>query len=658
MESQLTKWRNNRSLFPAISLAVLGALLVLLRGITYGPGMEADSVGYVSAAKNFSAGNGFVFYDGAILTQWPPLFPILLSAGIFLTFDPVSWAGLLNATFFGTAGFIASRWLQRHLKEPSLVLLGTLAILLSPCLTTQASRVMSDSTFILFALGSLIEIENFLVHKRTAPLVRAAILTGFACLTRYIGVTLVCTGIFLLLLTREKTLEKIRHVVTYSFIAIMPTGVWLLRNALLSEPIVGGRGPSDSSLVNNLYNVTGVLTSWLIPGFSPIPWLVPGFPPSIIYSVSAGILLLAVSTAIIGACIRMLRNSETEPGRRLAIVVYGSFAAIYLSFLVAAATLVAFNWIDDRLLSPVYIPLVFVGATVVDWWLFGISRKSASASTWCRRGLFLWLVYLVLINTWNIHFAIRHGTDRYTSKPWHDSDLMRFIGRRLSDLPNNRIWSNDPWAVFVHTDIFSSFLTYKEVDLPKPLRRIQRNALVGGDVYLIWWHQPPRPGHPADYSITEMEEEYLPTARRVQEDPDGIVYHVSAGSVRERLAKDIQKAGKPVIRSVFNVYYTTSTLIYSKDSCTQEEESMIFFLHVIPIDTSDLSDSRKRLGFDVLDFPLNTYGGNVGGRCLAQVPLPEYPIAKVITGQAIPNLGHVWEESFDVMETAENHTEG
>lgn len=658
MESQLTKWRNDRGLLPAISLAVLGALFVLLRGITYGPGMEADSAGYISVAKNFSTGKGFVFYDGWTLTQWPPLFPILLSAGVFFGFDPVGWAGLLNATFFGVAGFIASRWLQCHLKETSLVLWGTLAILLSPCLTTQASRVMSDSTFILFALGSLIEMEKFLIHKRDTSLVRAAIFTGFACLTRYIGVTLVCTGIFLLLLSREDILEKIRHVVTYSFIAVILPVSWLLRNAMLSEPIVGGRGPSDSSLVNNLYNVIGVLTSWLIPGFSPILWQVPGFPPSIMYSVSAGILLLAVSMAIIGAGIRMLRDPETEPGRKQAIVVYGTFVAIYLSFLVAAATLVAFNPLSNRLLSPVYIPLVFVGATTVDWRIFGIHRKSAPASTWCQRGLFLWLIYLALINIWNIHFAIHHGTDRYTSKPWHDSDLMRFIGRRLSGLPNNRIWSNDPQAVFVHTDIFPSFFSYRQVGLPGASRRIQQNALVVGDVYLIWWHQPPRPGHPADYSITEIEEKYLPAARRVREDSDGIVYHVSARSIRERLARDIQKAGKPVIRSIFNVYSTTSTLIYSKDSCTREEESMVFFLHVVPIDISDLPDSRKRFGFDNLDFSLNTYGGNVGGRCLAQVPLPEYPIAKVITGQTIPNLGHVWEGSFDVLETTKNRTEG
>ena len=647
MESQLTEWRKNGFWLAMISLAVLGALLILLRGITYGPGMEADSVGYVWAAKNFAAGNGLIFRKGEILTQWPPLFPILLSAGVFFGFDPVGWAGLLNATLFGIVGFIASQWLRRHLKETSLVLWGTLAILLSPCLTTEAARVMSDLTFILFALVSLIQMEKFLANGKSASLVCAAIFTGLTCLTRYIGVTLVCTGILLLLLTRERFLAKIKHIATYSSIALIPVSVWVLRNAMLSEPVVGWRGPSDVSLVDNIHRAIAVLTSWIVPGFSP----------SITHSVLAGILLLAISTAVIKTCSIMLRDPETKPDRKLPIVVYGTFAAIYISFLVASATLVDFNPIGDRLLSPVYIPLVFVGAVAMDEWILGICHKGAPASTWYRSTLFLWLAYLATINACNIHFAVHHGTYIYSSKRWHDSNLMRAIGQRLSGLPNDRVWSNDPWAVAVHTGIFPSLFHVDSASLGGPLREMQRSALIAGDVYLIWWHQPPRLGFPANYSITELEENYLPDARRILENSDGIVYHVS---VRERLAKDIQKARKPVIRSVFTVYSTETTLIYSKDLCTQKEESMSFFLHVVPVDVSDLPDSRKAFGFDNLDFYLNMYGGNVGGRCLAQIPLPEYPIAKIFTGQVIPDQGgwsRVWEGRFDVIETTENRNE-
>lgn len=641
---QLTKWPDNRFVLPAISLAVLGALLILLRGVTYGPGMGADSVGYVLAAKNFAAGNGFVLSEGVILTWWPPLFPILLSAGPFFGFDPVGWAGLLNATFFGMAVFIASRWLQRHLKEIFLVFWATLAILLSPPLTTQASRVMSDFTFILFTLISLIHIEKFLSSRSNPPLVCAAIFTGLACLTRYLGVTLVCTGILLLFFTRETLLAKTKHIATYTLIAVIPTGVWLLRNTLLSEPIVGGREPSDLSLLDVSYDVIAVSTSWIVPGFSF----------GVTHPVLAGILVLAISTALICVPLVVLRDPETEPDRKLAIVVFGTFAAIYVTFLTAASIFVAFNRINDRLLSPIYIPLVFVGALTVDRWLPSIRRRGVPVSDWCRWGLSLWLVYLAVINTSNIHFAVHHGTSIYSSKHWRASNLMQAIRQRLTDLPADRIYSNSPTLVYIHTGLHPGHFPIYRHSLPGPLREMRQTSLIVGDVYLIWWHQHPQPFDPPEYSITELEERFLPDPRRVLDDSDGIVYRVN---FRERFAKDLQKAGEPIIRSVFDVYLAKTSLIYMKDSCTQEDESLTIFLHVVPVDVSDLPDSRKRFGFDNLDFLINTYGGNVGGRCLAQVTLPEYPIAKIFTGQIIQDpagdLSRVWKGSFEVMETAE-----
>lgn len=639
---QLTKWPKNRFVLPAISLAVLGTLLILLRGITYGPGMEADSVGYVLAAKNFAAGNGFVFSEGVILTQWPPLFPTLLSAAPFFGFDPVGWAGLLNAILFGIAVFIASWWLQRHLKETFLVFWATLAILLSPCLTAQASRVMSDFAFILFTLVSLIQIEKFLSSRNNPPLVCAAIFTSLACLTRYLGVTLVCTGTLLLLFTREPLLAKTKHIATYTLIAVIPTGVWLLRNALLSEPIVGGREPSDLSLLDVSYDVIAVLTSWIVPGFSS----------GVTHPVLAGILVLAIPTALI--CLsQVLRDPETEPDRKLAIVIFGTFATIYVAFLAAASISVVFNPIGDRFLSPIYIPLVFVGVLTMDRCLPSIRRQGMLVLDWYRWGLFLWLAYLAIINISNIHFSVHRGTGIYTSKRWHDSNLMQAIRQRLAGLPDNRIYSNDRFAVYIHSGLYPAHFSRNRLSLPGPLREMRRISFIVGDIYLIWWYQP---NIPTDYGITELEERYLPDARRVLEDSDGVIYRVN---FRERLSHDIQKAGEPIIRSVFDVYFDKASLIYMKESCTQKEETSRLFLHVVPVDVSDLPESRKKLGFDNLDFPFDMYGGNVGGgRCLAQVPLPEYPIAKISTGRTIPAPGggwsRAWEGSFHVMEKAED----
>ncbi len=86
--------------------------------------------------------------------------------------------------------------------------------------------------------------------------------------------------------------------------------------------------------------------------------------------------------------------------------------------------------------------------------------------------------------------------------------------------------------------------------------------------------------------------------------------------------------GPPAIRSVFDVHLWENSLIYVKLECDLDAR---FFLHLFPVDADDLPDHRKQHGFDNLDFSLDTYGG----ACLAEVPLPEYEIAAVRTGQFV-----------------------
>ena len=74
-------------------------------------------------------------------------------------------------------------------------------------------------------------------------------------------------------------------------------------------------------------------------------------------------------------------------------------------------------------------------------------------------------------------------------------------------------------------------------------------------------------------------------------------------------------------------------LIYAKSDCTAAEYERPVTLHITPVDLADLPDYRRGSGFDNRDFPMDWYGGRPGGECVAVVPLPDYPIAAIRTGQ-------------------------
>ena len=97
----------------------------------------------------------------------------------------------------------------------------------------------------------------------------------------------------------------------------------------------------------------------------------------------------------------------------------------------------------------------------------------------------------------------------------------------------------------------------------------------------------------------------------------------------------IREAGDPVIRSDFDVYLADNRLIYAKEQCAEGDTAPTFFLHIDPIDANDLPDHRKQYGFDNLDFNFEQRGEILDGDCLATVPLPDYDIAAIRTGQYV-----------------------
>ena len=108
-------------------------------------------------------------------------------------------------------------------------------------------------------------------------------------------------------------------------------------------------------------------------------------------------------------------------------------------------------------------------------------------------------------------------------------------------------------------------------------------------------------------------------------------------------------SGEPAARSDFDIYLRENTVTYLKSPCSAADAQAQFFLHVIPEDVEDLPAHRRQYGFDNLDFH---YGGNAalvfGGRCITERVLPDYPIARIRTGQFTPDDGKIWKTEFPV----------
>ena len=112
-------------------------------------------------------------------------------------------------------------------------------------------------------------------------------------------------------------------------------------------------------------------------------------------------------------------------------------------------------------------------------------------------------------------------------------------------------------------------------------------------------------------------------------------------------------SGEPAARSVFDVYIGENTVSYLKSPCGAADVQAEFFLHVIPQDLEDLPADRRRHGFGVANFRYGIHYGNTAalafaGQCVAEHPLPDYPVARIRTGQFTPEGDQIWMAEFPV----------
>ena len=115
-----------------------------------------------------------------------------------------------------------------------------------------------------------------------------------------------------------------------------------------------------------------------------------------------------------------------------------------------------------------------------------------------------------------------------------------------------------------------------------------------------------------------------------------------------RAAHEAAVSGEPLARGAFDVYMADGALVYAKEPCEQGDTAAKFFLHVFPERANDLPDARRGNGFDNLDFEFFLRGAVFDGRCTARVPLPDYPIASIRTGQHAGGSGEIWSAEFAV----------
>ncbi len=396
--------------------ALLAAGLVAV-GTLAGAGLSPDSVSYVSAARSFASGQGLQVFTGDPLTDWPPLYPLLLSVFGLFGIDAVPASRIVAVLTHAALVGVGGAWLLGRTQTRAVAWAGVTTLVMAPALLWTGVWAWSEGLFMVMSVACLVLLDR---HRRTpaaATLVWAAVLAAAAALTRYSGVALIGTGaLFLLWTGRARWADAAKRCLGFVALAAMPVALWMLRNRALGEGIVGERSPGQWTVGFNVRRTASLLSAWVVPAGVEGVWAAGAWV--LMVGLAGGAVWLAVrsaraqtvahdvggdrtpsasSSAPEGGMVRasdgMVRASDgmvqasdgmvqasdgmvqasdgTVPASHGTVSASGAdllflFVAVYLALILYSGSTVALDVIDERLLAPAFPPFALGLALLVD----------------------------------------------------------------------------------------------------------------------------------------------------------------------------------------------------------------------------------------------------------------------------------------------------
>jgi hypothetical protein len=248
-------------------LSIFGMVLVYLVTFRFGPGLSTDGSRYLATAQSLLEGRGFYDYLDAPLTQFPPLYSILIAAISFITHLDVFIAGqYLNILTFGLVIWLSGYFFYRIFpEEPLFHYFGSAMFATSLSLLIMASNILSDLLFLAFTLAFLIAATDMLEKSTVGSIVVLGVIGSLSSFQRYAGLALIMTGAVLVLyLHRKRLMKGILFAGLFGFLSALPILLWVwFHNYVRTGILFGVRMPPV--YLGNLQVTVEKAIHWFLP---------------------------------------------------------------------------------------------------------------------------------------------------------------------------------------------------------------------------------------------------------------------------------------------------------------------------------------------------------------------------------------------------------
>jgi hypothetical protein len=429
-----------------------GSLIVILAAgvgalvyaTPYGPGLINDSVVYIGGAENILAGNGYSRTSGGgeikPLTVNVPLYSYTLAAVAKTGVDLIKAGWLTSLACFVLNGFLAAWLTLRLTRSKTWAVLAALLVATSESVLRAHTFALSEPEFITLMLASLLLITYGVERKNWYFPAAAGALVSLAYMTRYIGLSLLATGIAAFFVFSKTWRERLVKIGLFLPFSLLGGILWFARNLAVSGNAANRSLLYHPLTTDKLQEGAQTLMTFLFPErfnlYDKFPALFNTLAVLVIFALVAQVYLFWKNAG-------KVNEADSVSERQIAFIVAIQTIFYFVVLLLSLTFLDASTALENRQLVPSFICLILL----VVYLLYRLEQRGGWQS-WLALGL---TAVILLAGAYDGRRAVidLHADGQgYASAYYRNSQTIDALKR----MPPMTIWTNRVPAVNLLAD--------------------------------------------------------------------------------------------------------------------------------------------------------------------------------------------------------------
>ena len=433
---------NHKIFYFSLLLIGLAGAVLLAYATPRGMGLVNDSVGYISGARNLVDGNGYSRLTGngepRPITNYPPLYSIVLAVPILIGIDSLAAAWWLNLVLFGVNSILVGWMVYQYSKSSLFGLFASVLFMLSIPFFTAHTFALSEPVFIFVYLLAIYLFILYLSNNKIIYLVLVGILSSLAVLTRYVGLSLFITFCGLLIVYKVTWRERISANLIFLAAGVPLMIAWMVRNFQVTGNAANRQFIFHPIPKDKLDEGLTQFWGWLLPDKGN---LVERFLPYWGW-VFAGCLIILLAFVMFALWLAFKKSSYTREVWFTPALVISFQGLMFLVVLISSLLFVdASPPLDERIVIPftLCVFLLVIGFLAMLWQQKAVVLKVISIV------ITIALLFSFSEDTIGQVKALSEDGQGFASSGWQESPTVALVDKYR----DRTIYTNKPTALYI-----------------------------------------------------------------------------------------------------------------------------------------------------------------------------------------------------------------